>query len=268
MYRERFDLSRKRIVITGANGQLGRAQTAALLEMGASRVLMVDVRDDGVDGFIEGLPEGAGKKVSFVKADLRSEAEISSFFAALDKKRVFANVLVNNAANVAPGFFDPLEDFTLETWNAVLGVNLTGMFLMTKHAIKRMLKKGEGLIINFSSIYGVNGPDMRIYDGSMYMGRRLSTPPVYATSKAGVLGFTKYVATVYGSRNIRCNAITPGGIFNGHNDTFVQRYSARVPLARMGRAEEIAGAVAFLCSDAASYVNGDNLIVDGGLSAW
>jgi len=161
-----------------------------------------------------------------------------------------------------------LEDYELSDWRDVLDVNLTGMFLMAKHAVKRMVKNLDGLIINFSSIYGINGPDIRIYEGSEYLGKKLGVPPVYSASKAGAIGLTKYIASVYGAKNVRSNAVTPGGIYNGQNEVFVDKYSRRVPMEKMGAASDIASAVVFLCSDAASYINGINLIVDGGLNAW
>ena len=267
MYQEKFALNEKVIVLTGANGILGRHQTLALLEMGA-KVCMLDVNDDGIIDFIGGMDEKLLGNVSFHKLDIVNENEIIDFFNFLDGQTIQPNVLINNAATKSENFFEPLENYNLEDWNQVMNVNLTGMFLVSKHILKRMVVKKEGVIINFSSIYGINGPDSRIYEGSFYMGREINTPPVYSASKAGAVGLTKYIATVYGGRNIRCNSITPGGIFSGQNPVFVEKYSARVPLGKMGDPEDIACAVAFLCSEAAKYINGMNLIVDGGLSAW
>jgi len=267
MYKQKFNLNNKTVILTGANGLLGLEQAKSLLEMG-SRLIMVDVNDKEMGDFIKKLPLSSKKRVSFENVDVKNELSIGAFFKTLDKKGIYANVLINNAACRPRKFFQTLDDYDLSDWNEVLNVNLTGMFLMSKHAIKRMLKIREGLIINFSSIYGINGPDIRIYEGSEYMGKKLGVPPVYSASKAGAVGLTKYIATVYGAYNIRCNAITPGGIYNGQNDVFVKKYSRRVPLNRMGTASDIASAVAFLCSDAACYINGVNLIVDGGLSAW
>ena len=131
-----------------------------------------------------------------------------------------------------------------------------------------MATQGLGSIIQTASIYAVVGPDQRIYEGSLYEGRPINTPPVYSASKAGVVGLTKYLATYWGGKGVRVNTLTPGGVASGQNETFVGRYSARVPLGRMADSKEIATALVFLASDASSYITGQNLIVDGGLSAW
>ena len=111
-------------------------------------------------------------------------------------------------------------------------------------------------------------PDQRIYQGSEYNGRPINTPAIYSASKAGLDGLTRYLAALWGHRNVRVNTLTPGGVSSGQNETFDRRYSARVPMDRMAKADELVGALVFLASDASSYVNGQNLIVDGGLTAW
>jgi len=131
-----------------------------------------------------------------------------------------------------------------------------------------MAKRGSGVIVNTLSIYGIVAPDQRIYEGSMYEGRAINTPAIYAASKAGLWGLTQYLATYWGPRGVRVNAVTPGGVFSGQNDTFVGRYSAKVPLGRMAEAADIANAMRFLASDGAKYLNGHNLVVDGGWSTW
>ncbi len=145
----------------------------------------------------------------------------------------------------------------------------SGMFLVAQAVGKSMLKrKVAGSIIQTASIYGVVAPDQRIYEGSEYMGRPINSPAVYSASKAGVIGLTKYLASYWGAQGIRVNTLTPGGVESGQNDVFRGRYSARVPLNRMAQADEIADALVFLASDASSYITGQNLIVDGGLSCW
>src|SRR5690606_12376277 len=125
-----------------------------------------------------------------------------------------------------------------------------------------------GVIVNTLSIYGIVAPDQRIYEGSQYLGSAINTPAIYSASKAGLWGLTQYLATYWGPRGVRVNAVTPGGVASGQNDTFVERYSARVPLGRMARAGDIASAMRYLASDAAQYVNGHNLVVDGGWTTW
>ena len=180
--------------------------------------------------------------------------------AALDPK--FDPDAIKNG--ITPGSF---EDYPLDQWNTALNVNLTGMFLITQACVKPMLKQGKkGSIINICSTYGLNGPDQRIY---IKDGQRVAYKPVYYTvTKAGVLGFTKYLAAYYAGTEIRVNALTPGGVFNNHDDYFVKNYSAKTILGRMAQGDEMNGALLFLASEASSYMTGNNVIVDGGWTAW
>jgi NAD(P)-dependent dehydrogenase (short-subunit alcohol dehydrogenase family) len=182
------------------------------------------------------------------------------------------DILHNNAAgksNNLSQFFAPLEEYDLEQWNQIMDINIGGMFLVAKFVGKFMAEQNQGgSIIQTSSIYGILGPDNRIYEGSYYLEQQINTPAVYSASKSAVIGLTKYLATYWAQKGIRVNTITPGGIESGQNDTFKQKYSNRIPLQRMAKPHEIAGALLFLASDASSYVTGQNIIVDGGLSAW
>jgi NAD(P)-dependent dehydrogenase (short-subunit alcohol dehydrogenase family) len=181
-------------------------------------------------------------------------------------------VLHNNAASKSTdlaAFFAPFEDYSLDQWREIMSVNIDAMFLCAKTVGRRMIDQGSGgSIIQTSSIYGIRGSDKRIYEGSFYLDRQISNPGVYSTSKAAVVGLTKYLAAYWADRGIRVNTLTPAGIESGQNETFKQRYSARVPLGRMARADESVGALIYLASDASSYVTGQNIVVDGGLSAW
>jgi len=150
-----------------------------------------------------------------------------------------------------------------------MSVNIDGMFLMAKEVGKQMvLQNNGGSIIQTSSIYGIMGPDNRIYEGSFYLDRQINTPAVYSASKAAVVGLTKYLATYWANKGIRVNTLTPGGTESGQNETFIQKYASRIPLNRMAKAHELTGALLYLASDASSYVTGQNMIVDGGLNAW
>jgi NAD(P)-dependent dehydrogenase (short-subunit alcohol dehydrogenase family) len=132
-----------------------------------------------------------------------------------------------------------------------------------------MLKQGRGgSIVQTASIYGVVAPDQRIYEGSSYLGGAINTPAVYSASKAAVVGLTKYLASYWGAHGIRVNTLTPGGVESGQNDVFSRKYSARVPLGRMAQANEMQSALLFLASDASSYMTGQNLVIDGGLTCW
>jgi len=179
--------------------------------------------------------------------------------------------LLNNAASKGSNldqFFTPFENYSLQTWREVMAVNIDGLFLVAQSVGNHMKALGGGSIIQISSIYGVVAPDQRIYEGSEYNGRAINTPAVYSVSKAAVLGLTSYLSTYWADSKIRVNTLTPGGIASGQNGEFNKKYSNRVPLGRMGEAAELTGALIYLASDASSYVTGQNIIVDGGLSAW
>jgi len=184
------------------------------------------------------------------------------------------DVLINSAA-MDPKF-DPqhagsqganaFESYSLDSWRQALDVNLTGMFLASQAAVVPMLAQGKGAIVNICSTYGLNGPDQRLYERPD--GTRSFKPVYYSVTKAGVLGFTRYLAAYYAGKNIRVNALTPGGVFNGHDEVFTKAYSSRTILGRMANLDEMSAAMLFLASDASSYMTGSNLVVDGGWTAW
>lgn len=269
-----FNLKDRVAVVTGGAGLLGREFCRTLSEAGAS-VAVVDLNGAAAGKVANGLTAG-GYRAQAVSADITRpesvEALVQSVLSAFGR----LDILVNSAGldpkfdpdalkrGLTPGRF---EDFPLDQWNAALNVNLTGMFLVTQACVQPMLEQGKrGCIINICSTYGLNGPDQSIY---IKNGKRLAFKPVYYTvTKAGVLGFTKYLAAYYMGTEIRVNALTPGGVFNDHDETFVKNYSAKTILGRMARKDEMNGALLFLASDASSYMTGSNLVVDGGWTAW
>jgi NAD(P)-dependent dehydrogenase (short-subunit alcohol dehydrogenase family) len=242
-----FDLSGEVALITGGAGILGTAFAAALARHGA-RVVIVDRM---------AAPGAHQVDITDPQALRRLQKEIEP-----------PTILVNNAAAKSANFFAPFEEFPLGDWEEVMDVNLTGAMLCAQVFGAAMAARGRGSIINTLSIYGIVAPDQRIYEGSSYEGRAINTPAVYSASKAALLGLTRYLATYWADRGVRVNALTPGGVFSGQNETFVRRYSARVPMGRMAEREEMCGALIFLASRASSYVTGQNIVVDGGLSAW
>jgi NAD(P)-dependent dehydrogenase (short-subunit alcohol dehydrogenase family) len=181
-------------------------------------------------------------------------------------------VLHNNAASKGANldtYFDSFENYTLPQWREIMSANVDSMFLMAQAVGIQMKKQGRGgSIIQTASAYGIMAPDQRIYEGSWYLDRQINTPAIYSTSKAAVVGLTKYLATYWADQGIRVNTLVPGGAESGQNDEFKRRYGNRVPLGRMAQPAEIVGAVLYLASDASSYVTGHSLVVDGGLSAW
>lgn len=271
---EKFDLTERVAVVTGGVGLLGAEFCRTLAEAGAV-VAVVDLNESASQAAAESLTN-SGYKALALPVDITQSDSVN---AAVDKVlSTFGHIdiLVNSAAldpkfdpdainkGITPGAF---EDYPLDLWNSALKVNLTGMFLMTQACVKPMLAQGKkGSIINICSTYGLNGPDQRIY---VKQGKRIAFKPVYYTvTKAGVMGFTKYLAAYYAETEIRVNALTPGGVFNNHEDYFVKNYSARTILGRMARKDEMNGALLFLASDASSYMTGNNVVVDGGWTAW
>lgn len=271
---EKFDLTGKVAVVTGGAGLLGAEFSRTLAEAGAA-VAVVDLNAHAARK-VASLLCDAGYQANGFGTDITGPASVRDLVATVVQDFGRLDILVNSAAldpkfdpeasakGIAAGNF---EDYPLDQWNAALGVNLTGMFLITQACVKPMLAQGKkGSIINICSTYGLNGPDQRIY---IKEGKRVAFKPVYYTvTKAGVLGFTKYLSAYYAGTEIRVNALTPGGVFNNHEEYFVKNYSAKTILGRMARKDEMNGALLFLASDASSYMTGNNLVVDGGWTAW
>jgi len=266
-----FDLTGRVAVITGGLGILGRHFCRALAEFGAN-VVIVDLDGEGTTTLARELTDATGNRCLGIGCDVADEDSVTAMVREAVDTFGHIDVLHNNAATKSadPGaFFAPAEDYDLGTWREVMAVNLDGLFLVARTVGRRMIDQGGGgSIIQTSSIYGLLGPDNRIYEGSQYMGYRINTPPVYAASKSGVVGLTRYLATQWAPHGIRVNTLVPGGVQSGQNETFVRNYSSRVPMQRMGKPGDLVGAVLYLASDASGYVTGQSIIVDGGWSAW
>jgi NAD(P)-dependent dehydrogenase (short-subunit alcohol dehydrogenase family) len=271
---DKFNLKDRVALVTGGVGLLGSEFCKTLAEAGAA-VAVVDLNGDAANKIAEGLVKD-GYQAAGVAADITKPESVHAMLAAVLSTFGRLDILVNSAAldpkfdpaaaakGIAPGAF---EDYPLSDWNAALNVNLTGTFLVTQACVKQMIVQGKkGSIINICSTYGLNGPDQNLY---VKDGNRVAYKPVYyTTTKAGVMGFTKYLAAYYAGTEIRVNALTPGGVFNNHEEYFVKNYSAKTILGRMAKKDEMNGALLFLASDASSYMTGNNVIVDGGWTAW
>jgi len=271
---EKFDLTGRVAVVTGGVGLLGAEFCRTLAEAGAA-VAIVDLNASVSQAVTDSLTD-SGYKALALPTDITQPDSVNAAVEKVLSTFGRLDILVNSAAldpkfdpdavnkGITPGAF---EDYPLDLWNSALNVNLTGMFLMTQACVKPMLEQEKkGSIINICSTYGLNGPDQRIY---IKEGKRVAFKPVYYTvTKAGVMGFTKYLAAYYAETEIRVNALTPGGVFNNHEDYFVKNYSAKTILGRMAKKDEMNGALLFLASDASSYMTGNNLVVDGGWTAW
>ena len=278
-----FDLTDRVAVVTGGAGLLGAEFCRALVLAGA-RVVVADIDANAAKDLSHSLTELQAKEHRSVNMEVKP-AVISSWVDVTDIESVQSTVdatlkqfgsldiLVNSAAldpkfdpQHSGGHSNAFEDYPIEAWDQALDVNLTGMFLCCQAAVRPMLAQGQGVIINVCSIYGMVGPDQKIYQRD---GEAPQFKPVhYSVTKAGVLGLTKYLATYYSGKNIRVNALTPGGVYNQHDDEFVQAYAARTVVGRMAEKDEMNGALLFLASDASAYMTGANLVVDGGWTAW
>jgi len=270
-YRKLFDLAGKTAVVTGAIGILGQRFCRGLAEFG-TQVVVVDLDSDRCNQFASELEADYGRPALGVACDVSDPISVGSMVAQVVRRLGAIHVLHNNAASKSTdldAFFARTEDYSLSEWRKIMSVNIDGMFLVAQAIGGQMQKQGTGgSIIQTASIYGLVSSDNRIYEGSSYLGRQISNPAVYSTSKAAVVGLTRYLAANWGDAGIRVNALVPGGVESGQNDTFKARYSARVPLGRMAQADEMVGALVYLASDASSYVTGHCLVIDGGLSAW
>jgi NAD(P)-dependent dehydrogenase (short-subunit alcohol dehydrogenase family) len=264
-----FDLTGKTAVVTGGTGILGSLYCRRLAEAGA-QVVVADLSGERCKKLASELSTRTGNAALGLSVDLSDELSVKNWSKKIIDSYGHTDIIVNNAAAKSPGFFAPLDTFALADWNQVMAVNVTGMFLVIRELGPSMAARGRGSIINVSSIYGVVGPDQRIYEGSWYeeLGGAINTPLIYSATKGAVISMTRYLAAYWGPKGVRTNTLSPGGVSSGQNSTFSEKYSARVPLGRMATAEEMVGALLFLAADASSYVNGQNIIVDGGLVAW
>lgn len=270
-YKTLFELTGKTAIVTGAVGILGQRFCRGLAEFGA-QVAVVDLDPERCTAFATELERDYGTLALGVACDVADPASVAKMVDQVVQRFGAIHVLHNNAASKSAdldAFFASTEEYSLSEWRKIMAVNVDGLFLVAQAVGRQMQKQGTGgSIIQTSSIYGLVSSDKRIYEGSFYLGRQISNPAVYSTSKAAVVGLTRYLAANWGDARIRVNALVPAGVESGQNETFKQRYSARVPLGRMARADEMVGALVYLASDASSYVTGHCLVVDGGLSAW
>lgn len=266
-----FRLDKKVVVLVGGSGLLGSEFSKALLTQGA-KLYSIDLKKGPKLNSLKKY-----KNYNFRICDATDEKALKNLRGEIEKKEGHIDVLINSTTMQAKGFYLPFEELSLEGWETVIKGDLTVPFITSRIFLKQMRKQRYGSVINFSSIYGIVGNDQRIYKGSnlaqAYTGekglKQIYSHPAYNAAKGGIITFTKFLAAYYGKFNIRVNCISPGGIDSGkENKVFLKNYSARVPLARKARINEISGAVVYLASDESSYVSGHNLVVDGGYTAW
>ncbi len=263
--KELMDLRGRVAVVTGGGGHLGAVLGEALAELGA-RIVLVDLRADACEAAARRICVATGVDTHPLPADLACEEEVCAVPPAVLDRFGRLDILVNCAALAGTsdlqGWAVAFEKQSPATWRCALEVNLTAPFILAQAAAGALRASGHGTVINISSIYGQVGPDLGLYAGTA-----MGNPAAYGASKGGLLQLTRWLATVL-APDIRVNALSPGGIARGQPAAFQERYRARTPLKRMGAEEDFKGAVAYLASDLSAYVTGQNLIVDGGWTAW
>jgi NAD(P)-dependent dehydrogenase (short-subunit alcohol dehydrogenase family) len=263
-----FSLESKVAIVTGALGLIGREHCRALSDAGA-RLVITDVSEEGCTQFAREFPRAVGVGADITKR-AGVEALASRAFAAFGD----VDVLVNNAAindkfesPAAAAELSKFENYPIEFWQQALDVNVTGMFLCCQVIGSAMAERGRGSVINIASTYGLVAPDQSLYrrpDGTQDFYKSAA----YPVTKGAVVALTRFLASYWGSQNVRVNTLCPGGVENGQDAYFIANYAKRTPLGRMARPSDYRGAIVFLASDASSYMTGANLVVDGGWTAW
>jgi len=255
MYRNLFSCKDKVALITGGLGLIGREIAEGLNDFGAT-VCVADINEHQMTGF-ENLAA-----VNFQHLDITSDDSIRHALEAVIKQYKKIDILVNCAYPRTGDWGARCEDVSFDSWKMNLNSHLGGYFLCCQKVAEQMKPQGGGSIINFASIYGVVAPDFSIYEGTS-----MTMPVAYSAIKGGIIALSRYMASYYAKDNIRVNCVSPGGVFDQQPGGFVEKYTAKTPLRRMGGPEDMVGAVLYLASDSSLYVTGHNLIVDGGLTA-
>lgn len=254
-------VKKKRILLLGSCGVLGRAHSQILSDLGA-KLILADRPGSGVVKYAQelqavGIEIDVADEMSIVDGIKKGCNIYDGIDAAIYNVAITSELLASSDENKYT-----LENYPLTLWNSAISVNLTGAFLFAK-AVSPFLKASKGSLINVASVYGVVGPDHRIYEGQPFQ-----SFPAYSASKAGLIGLTKWISTLWASDGVRVNSVSPGGVFNNHNESFTSAYGLRTPMGRMANKNEITGILVYLVSDSSQYCTGQNFSIDGGLSAW
>ena len=261
-----FSLNNKTCLITGAAGHLGKVFAQTLAELGANLIL-VDLDLLKLNEIAEDLSsQFPNVSLSIIHCDLESSLSRTELIGKIQTDHKFIDVMINNAAIVSsdslPNWTSNWPDQSLQSWNRGIEVNLTAAFDLVRGLTPLLLKSEGASIINIGSLYGLWGPDWKLYE-NLNMGNSAA----YAASKAALIQLTRWWATTL-APSVRSNSIVPGGIYRNHDPIFVSRFCERTPLARMATEQDFVGIIAFLATDASSYVTGQTISIDGGWSAW
>jgi len=260
-----FDLTGKVALVTGGAGLLGPQMATALVEKGA-KVILADLSLERCEEEINKMNAPANY-VSGIRLDVASSKSWEEVLEQVIPSHGKIDILINGAASTnqskTANFEAGFENFPEEDWDRIMDINLKGVFLGCQSIGKHMLQNGGGNIINIASLYGVVSPNHRIYPGT-----GIFQPVAYSVSKHAVIALTKYLGTLWADKKIRVNALTPGGVWNGHEGLFYERYKQLNPSGDMAHKSDMNGGVVFLASEASRHVVGHNLIIDGGYSVW
>ncbi len=276
MTSDRFSLDGQVVAITGAAGMLGGRFAAAVAGAGASVVLLDVIGPSGQQVDAVRAHARGDAQVIAVHCDVRDDTSVREAHAQAEESLGPVTGLVNCAAiDAVPSANDPaaaangpFETAPSDVFAATLDVNLHGVVRCCQVFGAAMAARGSGAIVNVASHYGIVAPDQRLYESLRAAGTAFYKPAVYTTSKAGIIGLTRYLAAYWGEAGVRVNTLSPGGVEAGQDEDFIAAYASRTPLGRMARPDEYDGAVVFLLSDAASYMTGTNLVMDGGFTTW
>ncbi|WP_249186700.1 SDR family oxidoreductase [Pseudomonas sp. KB-10] len=269
-----FRLDGRVAVITGGAGLLGYQHAATIAGLGGIPVLL-DINGEALTANAAKLAEETACQAPTYVVDITDLQALEAVGQQLLADHGRVDILINNAArnpkveSAGDKDFSRLEHFPWEQWQLDLNVGLGGAFNCAKVFGAQMARQGGGVIVNIASDLGVIAPDQRLYRvEGRESGQQPVKPVTYSVVKHGLIGLTKYLATYWCEQGVRCNALSPGGVYAGQNDVFVSKLTQLIPLGRMADADEYRGAIAFLCSDASAYMNGANLVMDGGRSTW
>jgi NAD(P)-dependent dehydrogenase (short-subunit alcohol dehydrogenase family) len=269
-----FDLTGRVAVITGGAGFLGR-QHAEIIAASGGMPVLVDLSAAGPEEKARDIGAAAGVAAMGIVADITKPDDVQSILEQVVNRFGRIDILVNNAANnpkveeSAASSWTRLESFPLPVWEADLAVGLTGAFLCSRVLGAEMARRKKGVIVNVASDLALIAPDQRLYrDDSLSPEQQPVKPVSYSVVKSALIGLTRYLATYWADSGVRCNAICPGGVYNGQPEAFVEKLTKLIPLGRMAGCNEYQGAMLFLCSDASSYMNGASLVIDGGRTCW
>jgi len=241
-----MNLKDRIIIVTGGSGLIGKEIISDINRKGGTAINADIVNETNL------------QKGSY-QVDITDDSSVQIMIDQIYKEFGQINGLVNNAYPRTSDWGTKFEDINPESWRKNVNMQLNSYFVCSQKVLKIMEKQKSGAIVNIASIYGIVGNDFTLYED--YGG---TSPAAYSAIKGGIINFTRYLASYYGSKGIRINCVSPGGIFDNQHPSFVSKYEQKVPMRRMGKPDDIAPAVSFLLSDEAKYITGHNLIVDGG----